>query len=36
MGVDQRVNDLIFDFDPKDKRTFKNELLKYMKILNKI
>jgi len=36
MGADPRVNDLIFDFDPKDKQTFKNELLKYMKILNKI
>lgn len=35
-GVDSRINDLIFDFDPKDKQTFKKELLKYMKILNKI
>jgi hypothetical protein len=36
VGVDSRINDIIFDFDPKDKHTFKKELLKYMTILNKI
>ena len=32
-----RVNDVIFDIDPNGQaNTFKKELLKYMKILNKI
>jgi len=35
-GADARINDVVFDFDPKDKDTFKKELLKYMTILNKI
>ena len=35
-GADARINDVVFDFDPKDKETFKKELLKYMTILNKI
>ena len=35
-GADTRINDVVFDFDPKDKETFKKELLKYMTILNKI
>jgi len=35
-GADERINDVVFDFDPKDKETFKKELLKYMNILNKI
>ena len=35
-GADVRINDVVFDFDPKDKETFKKELLKYMTILNKI
>jgi len=36
VGADARINDIVFDFDPKDKETFKKELLKYMTILNKI
>ena len=35
-GADVRINDVVFDFDPKDKETFKKELMKYMTILNKI
>jgi hypothetical protein len=35
-GADERINDVVFHFDPKDKETFKKELLKYMNILNKI
>ena len=35
-GADSRINDLIFDFDPKDKHTFEIELIKYMHVLNKI
>ncbi len=35
-GTDLRINDLVFDFNPKDKNTFKEELIKYMSILNKI
>tara|TARA_B100000767_G_scaffold264679_1_gene279837 strand:- start:6423 stop:6953 length:531 start_codon:yes stop_codon:yes gene_type:complete len=35
-GADPRINDLIFDFDPKDRLIFKSELIKYLTILNKI
>lgn len=35
-GSDERINDLIFDFDPKEMQTFKKELVKYMHVLNKI
>jgi hypothetical protein len=35
-GADPRINDVVFDIDPTDKNTFKKELIKYMKILNKI
>lgn len=36
VGADARINDVVFDFDPKDTEAFKRELLKYMTILNKI
>lgn len=35
-GANEKINDLIFDFDPQEKETLKVELLKYLKILNKI
>lgn len=35
-SVDQRLNDLIFDFSPTDKVTFKKELVKYLTILKKL
>lgn len=35
-GVDQRINDIIFDFFPTDKATFKKELVKYLTILKKL
>ena len=34
--VDQRLNDIIFDFSPADKVMFKNELVKYLTILKKL
>lgn len=34
--VEQQINDLIFDFTPTDKNTFKEELIKYLTILKKI
>ena len=34
--VDQRINDIIFDFPAKNTELFKNELIKYLKILKKI
>lgn len=36
LGVDQRLNDIIFDFSPTNKNTFKEELLKYLTILKKL
>ncbi|MDG4717273.1 DUF6913 domain-containing protein [Winogradskyella marincola] len=33
---DERLYDLIIDIDPKDVKTFKNELKKYLNILNKL
>ena len=33
---DERFYDLIIDVDPKDIKTFKNELKKYLNILNKL
>ena len=36
LGVDQRLNDIIFDFSPTDKNTFKEELVKYLTILKKL
>lgn len=35
-NVEQQINDLIFDFAPTDKNVFKEELIKYLTILNKI
>ena len=35
-SVDQRLNDIIFDFSPRDKVTFKTELVKYLTILKKL
>jgi len=35
-GVDQRINDIIFDFFPTEKATFKEELVKYLTILKKL
>lgn len=34
--IEHKINDLIFDFAPSDKKVFKEELVKYLKILNKI
>ena len=34
-GADQRINDLVFDFDPKATATFQKELVKYLTILEK-
>lgn len=34
--VDQRINDIIFDFPAKNTELFNNELIKYLKILKKI
>lgn len=36
LGTDLRINDIVFDFNPKAEHTFKEELIKYMVILNKI
>ncbi len=36
LGVDQRLNDIIFDFPPTDINTFKEELVKYLTILKKL
>ena len=36
LGADKRINDLIFDFDPKEKEVFEQELIKYLGVLNKI
>ena len=33
---DMRLHDLILDLEPKDQKTFKSELIKYLKTLNKI
>lgn len=33
---DLRLHDLILDLDPKEKHTFRTELVKYLKTLNKI
>ena len=33
---DERLYDLIIDVNPKDIKTFKNELKKYLNILNKL
>jgi len=33
---DERLNDLIIKTQPKDLKTFKNELIKYLSILNKL
>ena len=35
-SVDQRLNDIIFDFSPTDKVTFKEELVKYLTILKRL
>ena len=35
-GADQRINDLVFDFDPKATATFQKELVKYLTILEKL
>lgn len=35
-AVDQRLNDVIFDFSPTDKVTFKEELVKYLTILKRL
>jgi hypothetical protein len=35
-NVDQRLNDIIFDFSPTDKVAFKEELVKYLTILKKL
>ena len=35
-GADQRINDLVFDFDPKETDTFLTELVKYLTILEKL
>lgn len=35
-GMDQRIFDLIINVDPKDHQSFENEVIKYLKILNKI
>ena len=35
-AVDQRLNDIVFDFSPTDKVTFKKELVKYLTILKKL
>ena len=36
MGADEKINDLIFDFDPKHKDVFEKELIKYLAVLKKI
>lgn len=36
LGADERINDLIFDFDPKEKEVFEEELVKYLSVLKKI
>lgn len=36
LGADKRINDLIFDFDPKEKDIFEEELVKYLGVLKKI
>ena len=36
LGVNQHLNDIIFDFPPKDINTFKEELVKYLTILKKL
>lgn len=36
LGADKRINDLIFDFDPKEKEVFERELIKYLGVLKKI
>jgi hypothetical protein len=33
---DKRLHDLILEIEPKDTSTFKTELIKYLKTLNKI
>lgn len=35
-NIDQRLNDIIFDFSPTDKVAFKEELVKYLTILKKL
>ena len=35
-NVDQRLNDIIFDFSPTDKVAFKEELVKYLTFLKKL
>lgn len=35
-GVDQRLNDIVFDMDPKDKDLFRVELVKYLTVLKKL
>lgn len=35
-GADERINDLIFDFDPKEKTVFEKELIKYLGVLKKL
>lgn len=36
VGTDERLYDLLLDIDPKNIEVFKEELMKYLKILNKI
>ncbi len=35
-GVDQRLNDIVFDMDPTDYNLFKAELVKYLTVLKKL
>ena len=35
-GADERINDLIFDFDPSEKGVFEEELVKYLGVLKKL
>lgn len=35
-GADERLYDLLLNIDPKNMKVFKEELIKYLKILNKI
>jgi len=35
-SVDRKINDIVFNFSPTDKELFKNELIKYLKILKRI